>query len=57
MIPVIVEGNYPRNFPSLRYASGVAATAPDDREVTFLAPDVREEGDGRELALAKVAAG
>ena len=56
VIPVIVEGTFPDNFPpALRYD-----VTPDgevtDRPVTFLAPDLRDEGDGRDLAVAKVAA-
>jgi tetratricopeptide (TPR) repeat protein len=56
VIPVIVEGSYPDNFPpALRYELAPDGTV-TDRPVTFLAPDLREEGDGRELALAKVVA-
>ena len=56
VIPVIIEGTYPDNFPpALR-----VELAPDgtltDRPVTFLAPDLREAGDGRNLALAKTVA-
>ena len=57
IIPVIIEGTPPENFPAaLRYelASDGSVT---DRPVTVLAPDVRENRDGKSLALAKVIAG
>jgi tetratricopeptide (TPR) repeat protein len=57
VVPVIVEGTPYENFPpALRYElepDGTVSTRP----VTVLAPDLREEGDGRSLALAKVIAG
>ena len=57
VIPVIVEGAYPDNFPpALRYA-----LAPDGavtkEPVTILGPDLRESGDGKTLGLAKAVAG
>ena len=56
VIPVIIDGTYPDNFPpALR-----VELAPDgtltDRAITFLAPDLRETGDGKSLALAKTVA-
>ena len=57
VIPVIVEGKYPDNFPR----SLLFDVAPDgtltDRPTTILGPDLREEGDGRTLGLAKIVAG
>jgi TIR domain len=57
VIPVIVDGAWPENFPpALRYelTSDGAIT---DHPVTILGPDLRETGDGRKLGLAKVVAG
>jgi TIR domain len=57
VIPVIVDGAWPENFPpALRYelTSDGAIT---DHSVTILGPDLRETGDGRKLGLAKVVAG
>ena len=57
VIPVIIEGNPPDNFPpALRYAidgSGVVTKTP----VVILGCDMRKEGDGKDLAFAKVVAG
>ena len=57
VIPVIVGGSYPDNFPpALRFelAPGGEVT---DQPLTILGPDLRESGDGRPLGLAKVVAG
>jgi tetratricopeptide (TPR) repeat protein len=57
VIPVIVDGTFPDNFPhALRFeiASDGSIT---DRPVTILGPDLREEADGRQLGLAKIVAG
>ena len=57
VIPLIIEGTYPDNFPpALRFALE-ASGGLSDRPVTILGPDLRETGDGRDLALAKVVAG
>ena len=57
MIPVIVDGTFPTNFPpGLRFELGADGTV-TDRPVTVLGPDLRETGDGRSLGLAKVVAG
>ena len=57
VIPVIVDGTYPTNFPpGLRFELGGDCTV-TDRPVTVLGPDLRETGDGRSLGLAKVVAG
>ena len=57
VVPVIIGGTTPENFPpALRFA-----VAPDgavtDRPETILGPDLREAGDGKTLGLAKAAAG
>jgi tetratricopeptide (TPR) repeat protein len=57
VIPVIIDGTFPDNFPpALRFeiASDGSVT---DRPVTILGPDLREEADGRQLGLAKIVAG
>jgi tetratricopeptide (TPR) repeat protein len=56
VIPVIVAGTYPDNFPAALRFEVMPDGSVADRPVTFLAPDLREEGDGRELAVAKVVA-
>ena len=57
VIPVIIEGTYPDNFPlALRFAIGPNGTV-TDQALTILGPDLREKGDGRELGLAKIVAG
>lgn len=57
VIPVIVAGSFPTNFPtSLRFELDADGTV-SDRPVTFLGPDLRDSGDGRYLGLAKVVAG
>ena len=57
MIPVIVGGTWPDNYPpALRFelASDCSIT---DRPVTVLGPDLQEGGDGKNLGLAKIVAG
>jgi WD40 repeat protein len=57
VIPVIVRGVPPEIFPAaLRYELSADGTVSND-PVTVLAADVRVEGDGKSLALAKVIAG
>jgi len=57
LIPVIINGTPPENFPpALRYLVAVDGRI-TDQPVTILAPDVRESGDGRSLAVAKIVAG
>ena len=57
VIPVIINGNWPDNFPpALRFALGADGTI-TDRPVTILGPDFRESGDGKNLGLAKTVAG
>src|SRR5262249_14968669 len=57
VIPVIVEGAFPDNFPpALRCAIASDGTV-TDQPITILGPDLRESGDGKTLGLAKVVAG
>jgi len=57
VIPVIVEGTFPDNFPpALRHEIAPDGTV-TDRLITILGPDLRESGDGKMLGLAKVVAG
>ena len=57
MIPAIIDGMPPDNFPpALRYELGADGTI-TDQPVTVLGPDLRESGDGKSLGLAKVIAG
>jgi hypothetical protein len=57
VVPVIVDGAFPANFPpALQFEVGRDG-AITDRPVTFLGPDLREAGDGKNLGLAKVVAG
>jgi hypothetical protein len=57
VIPVIIEGTYPANFPpALRFALAADGSV-TDQPVTILGPDLRKTGDGRMLGLAKIAAG
>jgi hypothetical protein len=57
VIPVIIDGSAPENFPpALRYELAADGTI-TDREITVLGPDLRESGDGKSLGLAKVIAG
>jgi tetratricopeptide (TPR) repeat protein len=57
VIPVILDGTFPDNFPPpLRFEIAPDGTV-TDRPVTILGPDLRKDADGRELALAKVVSG
>jgi len=57
VIPVIVGGTVPDNFPpALRFELADDGTV-TDRPVTLLGPDLREAADGRNLGLAKTVAG
>ncbi len=57
LIPVIIDGIPPRNFPAAVRYLVTADGSITDQPVTILAPDVRESGDGRSLAVAKIVAG
>src|ERR1700722_14816098 len=57
VVPVIIEGTYPDNYPpALRYE-----LSPDgevtDRPIDILGPDLRDSGDGRTIGVAKAVAG
>jgi tetratricopeptide (TPR) repeat protein len=57
VIPVIIDGTWPDNFPpALRYELAADGTI-TDRTVTVLGPDLRESADGKSLGLAKIIAG
>lgn len=57
VIPVIIDGSPPDNFPpALRYELAADGTI-TDHPVTVLGPDLRDGGDGKALGLAKVIAG
>jgi tetratricopeptide (TPR) repeat protein len=57
LIPVIIEGKYPDNFPlALRFELAPDGTL-TDCPVTILGPDLRDDADGKSLSLAKVVAG
>jgi tetratricopeptide (TPR) repeat protein len=57
VIPVIIAGTWPDNFPqALRYELNPDGSL-SDRPITILGPDLREDGDGKSLGLAKIVAG
>src|SRR5262245_55803924 len=57
VIPVIIDGAAPDNFPpALRFELNADGSV-SDRPLTVLGPDLREEADGKSLGLAKVVAG
>lgn len=57
VIPVIVDGVYPNNYPpALRCEIGENGGI-TDQIATILGPDLRKEADGHELGLAKIVAG
>jgi tetratricopeptide (TPR) repeat protein len=57
VIPVMIDGKWPDNFPpALRFALDADGSV-SDRPVTILGPDLREAADGKSLGLAKVVAG
>src|SRR5215469_11319567 len=57
VIPVIIDGSYPDNFPpALRFELNPDATL-SDRPYVLLGPDLRDEADGKTLGLAKIVAG
>jgi hypothetical protein len=57
VIPVIIDGTWPENFPpALRNELDADGTV-TERPVTILGPDLRESGDGKNLGLAKTVAG
>jgi tetratricopeptide (TPR) repeat protein len=57
VIPVIIDGTAPDNFPvALRYEMAADGTI-TDRPVTILGADLRDSADGKNLGLAKIVAG
>jgi tetratricopeptide (TPR) repeat protein len=57
VVPVVIDGTWPENFPAaLRYHLSTDGSI-SNRPITILGPDLREEGDGKGLGLAKVVAG
>jgi formylglycine-generating enzyme required for sulfatase activity len=57
VIPVIIDGTWPDNFPpALRFELAADGTI-TDRTFTLLGPDLRENADGKNLGLAKTVAG
>src|SRR5215471_4107871 len=57
VIPVIVDGTAPDNFPPALRFELAADGSVTDRPVTILGPDLREAADGNNLGLAKIVAG
>ena len=57
VIPVILDGTYPGNFPPALRFEVTPEGAITDRPLTILGPDLREAGDGKSLGLAKLVAG
>src|SRR5262245_58163631 len=57
VIPVIIEGASPDNFPPALRFELTADGALTDRPITILGPDLREAADRKNLGLAKTIAG
>ena len=57
VIPVIIEGTAPDNFPPALRFELAADGSVTDRPITILGPDLRESADGKSLGLAKTIAG
>jgi tetratricopeptide (TPR) repeat protein len=57
VIPVMIDGKWPDNFPPALLFELDADGSVSDRPVTILGPDLREAADGKSLGLAKVVAG
>jgi len=57
VIPVIIGGSYPENFPAALRFEIAADGSITDEPVTILGPDLRDTGEGRQLGLAKIVAG
>ena len=57
VVPVILEGHYPTNFPQALLFELAADGSLTNNPITMLAPDLRGKGDGKTLGLAKVVAG
>jgi len=57
VIPVVVDGTWPDNFPPALRFELAADGSVSDRPITILGPDLRNEADGKTLGLAKTIAG
>src|SRR5580700_5371684 len=57
VIPVIIDGTWPENFPPALQHELTADGTVTDRPITILGPDLRDSGDGKNLGLAKTVAG
>ena len=57
VIPAIVAGTWPDNFPPALRVELNADGSLSERALTILGPDLQEAGDGKDLGLAKVVAG
>jgi tetratricopeptide (TPR) repeat protein len=57
VIPVIVDGTWPDNFPTALRFELAAHGSVTDRPTTILGPDLRDAADGKTLSLAKAVAG
>jgi TIR domain len=56
VIPVIVDGSPPHNFPPSLCVKSSSGKSPDELSLTLLAVDIREKADGKSLGVAKIAA-
>jgi WD40 repeat protein len=57
VIPVIIDGTYPDNFPNALRVEIAPNGTLTDLPLDILGPDLRETGDGKSLGLCKVVAG
>ena len=57
VIPVIIDGTAPDNFPPALRFDLDADSKVSARPITILGPDLRESADGKDLGLAKIVAG
>lgn len=57
VIPVLIDGTIPENFPPALRFEIAADGSVTDRQVTILGPDLRDDADGKSLGLAKIVAG
>ena len=57
VIPMMIEGTYPDNFPPALLNEVAADGTVTDRPITLLGADARETGDGKTLGISKLVAG
>jgi tetratricopeptide (TPR) repeat protein len=57
VVPVIIDGTWPNNFPPALRFELAADGAITDHPITILGPDLRQSADGKNLGLAKIIAG